>query len=353
MESGEVIYQDDTYHIVKKSSFSDELVELFDTTSWGETGALYEHKDTRKRLEELQRPTLLEVRKEDDLVGCCVFVGRTTYCDEKSYETNFVRYLVANPKYRGQGLMTQYAIHTMDSVRKDALPGTLYVGTVETFNKSSYNLVQAVEYKHTHTIQTMSYSRPFPKKDRRVRKATTPDEKNKITKQLWQQYGNHSLYHQENIFKNDDYYYIEEAGKIIAGVQCFPALWVIKKVPGLAGTLMMHILPHIPVLNKMFNPRKFEFLAFEGIIYDKDRMGDLHKLFSHVIATFGLKTSLFWLDEKDALYDALQNYGKLGLVQKAGAATGANIMISFTDVPKGEEERIAQSPTYQAGFDFI
>lgn len=353
MEQGEIIYQDETYHIVKKSTFSDELVELFDTTSWGETGTLYEHKDTRKRLEELQRPTLLEVRRGDDLVGCCVFVGRTTYCRGADYETNFVRYLVANPAYRGQGLMTQYAIHTMDSVRKDAVAGTLYVGTVETFNKSSYNLVKAVQYEHTHTIQTMSYSRAFPKKYAEVRQVKTDKEKEAIRAALWSQYNGHSLYHQENIFKDGNYFYIEEDGEIIAGLQCFPALWVIKNVPGAAGKIMMRVLPHLPVLNKMFNPKKFEFLAFEGIIYKKDRIADLHKLFSHVLATLGMKTSLFWLDEKDDLYTSLQAYGKLGLVQKVGAGTGANIMISFTDVPSTEKNNIASSPTYQSAFDFI
>ena len=353
MEQEQVIFEDDEYHIVRKSSFSEELIDVFDRTSWGETGALYEHKDTRARLEELKDPILLEVRKDDDLVGCCVLVGRTTYADSIAYLTYYVRYLVANPKFKGKGLMTKYAIHTMDSVRKGALPRTLFVGVVEKFNKKSYNLVRAVAYEDVSTIKTMSYSRLFPKKDPRVQRATTAGQKEKIIATLNEQYSNHSLYHQENIFHADDYYYIEEDGQIIAGVQVFPALWVINKLPGKHGKLIMLTLPYIPLLNKMFNPRKFQFLAFEGIIYQPYRIKDLHRLFSHVLTLHSLKTALYWLDEKSKLSVELENFGKLGLLQKMGAASDASIMISFTDVAPTEKDNFTSRPTYQSGFDFI
>ncbi len=353
MQEGEIIYKDEDYFIVRKTSFSDELIEVFDTTSWGETGALYEHKDSRKRLEELENPILLEVRNDRDLIGCCVLVGRTTYLDNKSYETYFARYLVANPKFRGKGLMTRYAIHTMDKVREKALSGTLYVGTVEKFNKKSYHLVSTVEYEDVSTIKTTAFSRAFPKTDPRVKKVETDSERERITKLLLKQYQHHSLFHLENIFREDGYYYLKEGDDIIAGVQCFPALWVIKKLPGWTGSIIMRLSPHIPILNKMFNPKKFEFLAFEGIIYKENRVKDLHRLFQHVLADQGFKTALFWPDERSALYRDLMSYGKLGILQKAGAASDATIMISFTDIPEDEKISFKGHPTYQSGFDFI
>ncbi len=353
MEEEKVIFNDGEYHIVKKHFFSDELITFFDNTSWGETGALYEHKDTRSRLEEIERPTLLEVRDKNDLVGCCVFVGRTTYTKGRSNLTNFVRYLVANPKYRGQGLMTKYAIHTMDSVRKDAQPGTLYVGTVEKFNKKSYNLVSAVNYEETATIRTMSFSRLVPKKDDRVKRISTHEEKDKIQDVLKLQHSDFALFHMENIFYKNDYYYIEKNGEIIAGVQIFPARWVIKKLPGISGKIAMSVLPHIPILNKVFNPKNFQFLALEGFIYQKNCLEDLHKLISHVLNIHQLKTALFWLDEKAPLCEALLKYGKLGMLQQLGAASDATIMISFTDMAEDAISDIKSRPLYQSGFDFI
>ena len=349
----EIIYRDDSYHIVKKTTFSDELIDLFDRTSWGENGALYEHKDTKQRLEQLDRPILLEVRNEKDLIGCCVMVGRTTYSGGKAYDTYFVRYLVANPAYRGQGLMTTYAIHTMDSVRKGAAADTLFVGVVEKFNQKSYNLVQAVDYADVSTIRTMSYSRLFPKKDNRVKKVSTDLEKRKIRAALNKQYSRHSLFHQENIFHENDYYYIVENEKIIAGAQLFPARWVINKLPGLHGKLIMNIMPHIPLLNKIFNPKNFTFLAFEGIIYQPADIQTLHQLFSHVLAIHDLKTALFWLDEKSQLFQSLERFKNLGLLQKMQAASNATIMISFTDVEDKEKLEFIARPTYQSAFDFI
>ena len=353
MKSEEIIYRDEEYYIVRKYDFSDELIRLFDSTSWGETGALYEHKDTRKRLNELERPILLEVRNDSDLVGCCVLVGRTTWAGSKSYETYFVRYLVANPKFRGQGLMTKYAVHTMDAVRANAAPGTLFIGTVEKFNAKSYNLVKAVNYRDVSTICTTSLSRLFPRSDHRVKKVSTTDEKNRIRKLLDQQYSNHVLFHQENIFHHDDYFYIEEQGEIVAGVQSFRARWVVNKLPGWSGKIIMTLLPHVPLLNKIFNPRNFEFLALEGILYQQDNMHDLHRLIEHVLDVHHLKTSLFWLDEKSKLYKDLLHFGKLGPLQTMGAASNATIMISFTDIDKDEEQEFCLRPTYQSGFDFI
>jgi hypothetical protein len=353
MKYEEVIYRDALYHIVRKHDFSDELIRLFDSTSWGETGALYEHKDTRKRLTALNRPILLEVRSETDLVGCCVLVGRTSFSAGTSYETYYVRYLVANPKYKGQGLMTKYAIHTMDAVRADAKAGTLFVGIVEKFNTKSYNLVKAVHYRDVSTIRTTSFSRLFPKSNDRVLQVKTKEQKNRIRELLDDFYIDYSLFHQENIFQHDNYYYIEEAGEIIAGLQCFRARWVVNQLPGWSGKIIMAALPHIPLLNKMFNPRNFEFLALEGLFYKKDKLNDFHRLIEHVLHLHQLKTSLFWLDEKSRMYEDLMQYGKLGILQRLGAASDATIMVSFTKIDESEIAEFSRRPTYQSGFDFI
>ena len=355
MIEGQIIFRDDTHCIVRKTSFSDELIDLFDKTNWGEAGALYEHKNTRERLEEIKRPILLEVRRldDEDLVGCCVLVGRTTSLDDNTYDTYFVRYLVANPKFRGKGLMTKYAIKTMDNVRKGSDPGTLFIGTVEEFNKKSYNLVSAVNYEDVTTINTVSFSRAFPKKDTRVKQIKSASERNQIAALINEQYAGHSLFHQENIFRDGDYYYIEENDEIIAGVQFFRALWVINKLPGWSGKLILNIVPHIPILNRIFNPRKFQFLAFEGIIYKPDRLRDLYRLFEHVLSINKLNTALFWLDEKSPVRQDILSYGKLGILQKMGAASNASIMISFTDVAEDEIQKFRERPTYQSGFDFV
>ena len=78
----------------------------------------------------------------------------------------------------------------------------------------------------------------------------------------------------------------------------------------------MNLVPHIPIINKLFNPKKFEFLAFEGIYCKKGYEDTLHELFNGLLAKNGLKSALMWFGDNSDMYEQLNSYGKLGFLNK-------------------------------------
>jgi hypothetical protein len=352
---GEIIFKDEEFYLIKKLQFTDEIIDLFDSTIWGEKGALYEHKDTKTRLAQIRQPVQVELRsvESDELAGTCVLVNRTVNVRDKEFDFYFMRYLVAGKKYRGKGILRRYAGLAMGRLHPETERPTVYIGIVEEFNSKSMNLVKSAGYVQIAAVKTLSFSRFFPKLYKTVTQVSNDTEKNEIRDLLNAHYYNHSLYHQENIFLNNEYYYIRKDGEIVAGLQAYPALWVVKKLPGWSGKIMHNIIPYIPLINKVFNPRKFEFLAYDGIFYKNGHLEDLYSLCEHVLAKNNLKSSLFWLDERSKSCQELLKFGKLGLLHKSGAATHSFIMMRFHNVSEEDKKLFFELPVYQSGFDFI
>lgn len=68
----------------------------------------------------------------------------------------------------------------MRSIRNEEDRKTIFVGFIEKGNKSSYKVTEAAGYKPIPNIQTMGFSRFFPKKSKRVEKVTDGTTKEEV-----------------------------------------------------------------------------------------------------------------------------------------------------------------------------
>jgi hypothetical protein len=170
---------------------------------------------------------------------------------------------------------------------------------------------------------------------------------------LEKQYRDHGLVHFDYIFDKNNYYVIRENGKIIAGCQFHKAHWVVNRMPGLMGKVILNVLPKIPLLNRLFNPKRFEFLAYEGIYVEKGRENVLHELFEHLLAQENLRSALIWLDKRCPVFIDLQNYGKLGLINNFVKDSQVTIMASYKNLSEEEIQLVESLPVYASAFDYI
>ena len=115
----------------------------------------------------------------------------------------------------------------------------------------------------------------------------------------------------------------------------------------------MNLVPHIPIINKLFNPKKFEFLAFEGIYCKKGYEDTLHELFNGLLAKNGLKSALMWFGDNSDMYEQLNSYGKLGFLNKFTGNAEVYILASSKDMGDAEEKSLKEFPIYASVFDYI
>jgi L-amino acid N-acyltransferase YncA len=343
----------DGYEIWKQQGISHEAIDFLESISWGTEGAVYEHKNTAEHFKVISNPYLLSIEENHRMLGTAVFCNPQVKVQGQTFNYYYIRYFASSPEIRGKGVVKKLAVEVMRSIRNDETRKTIFVGFIEKGNRSSYKVTEAAGYKPIATIQTLGFSRFFPKRSKRVDKVVSQEARNEVIHVLENKYSSYALVHFDYIFEMDNYYVIRENGKIIAGCQYHKAHWVVKRIPGLMGKVALNILPKVPLLNKLFNPNRFEFLAIEGIYLEKGKEQVLHELIEHLLANEDLRSALIWLDQRCPIYQRMRLHGNFGIINNFVKDSNVIIMASYQNLSQEEIHRVESLPLYAAAFDYI
>ncbi|MBK9570833.1 MAG: GNAT family N-acetyltransferase [Chitinophagaceae bacterium] len=348
-----LLLTDGSFSIWKEQGIPVEAIEFLDSIAWGAEGAVYEHKNTPEHFKHITNPYLVSITEEEKMLGTAVFCNPQVTVAGKPFNYYYTRYFASSPDIRGRGVIKKLAIQVMSSIREGESLKTIFVGFVERGNKSSYKVSESAGYRTIGTIKTVGFSRFFPKKSSHIRRVATETERQEVLALLKHQYREHALVQFDYLFMHDNYYVIREHNEIVAGCQFHKAHWVVNKMPGVMGKMILKAVPKIPLLNKLFNPKKFEFLAFEGLYFKPGKEDRLQELFEGLLAQEKLKSALFWMAEKCPSYKALMNYGRFGLINQFVKDSDVYIMASYQNMTVEEIYETENSPLYASGFDYI
>ncbi len=348
-----LLLREGPYAIWKEQGISQEAIEFLDSIAWGADGAVYEHKNTSENFQYISNPYLVTVKENDNILGTAVFCNPQVMVAGEPYNYYYTRYFASSPSVRGRGLVKKLAVDIMRLIRQGENRKTIFVGFIEKGNKSSYRVAEAAGYQPLGIIKTLGFSRFFPRHSNRISRISTDPEKQELLSLLREHYSRHALVQFDYLFLKDNYFVVRENGKIVAGCQYHRAHWVIHKMPGVAGKIILSVVPRIPLLNKIFNPRKFEFLAFEGIYFIPGKEKVLFELFEGLLRREKLKSALYWMAEKCPWYSRIRVAGQAGLINKFVQNSEVIIMASYQNMSDAEIERTRTSPLFASGFDYI
>jgi L-amino acid N-acyltransferase YncA len=348
-----LLLEDGNFSIWKEPGIAKEAIDFLDSISWGSDGAVYEHKNTVEHFKFITNPYLVTITENGKIMGTAVFCNPQVTVAGKPFNYYYTRYFASSPLIRGKGVIKKLAVEIMSSIREGETSKTIFVGFIERGNKSSYKVTEAAGYHTIGTIKTVGFSRFFPKKSKMIQQVKTDQEKGEVIALLKEQYSQHALVQFDYLFMHDNYYVIRENNEIVAGCQFHKAHWVVNRMPGLMGKIILNIVPLTPLLNQLFNPKKFEFLAFEGLFFKPGYENRLHELFEGLLAKEKLKSALFWMAEKCPYYKSLTAYGKLGLINNFVKDSDVYIMASYQNMTDEEISMTEKSPLYASGFDYI
>ena len=110
-------------------------------------------------------------------------------------------------------------------------------------------------YSH---IVSRTYSRKNPKKNANIVNIKSWDS---ISKTISDEYGADEFYHEAHI-KNGDYIGLtDNQGNLIAFAEFTKVHWRILSFPGRFGSVLVKVLPYLPILNKLINPKDHFFIV--------------------------------------------------------------------------------------------
>lgn len=348
-----LLLKEGNFSIWKEQGIPHEAIEFLDSISWGSEGAVYEHKNTAGHFKYITNPYLVSVTEDGSIMATAVFCNPQVTVADKPFNYYYTRYFASSPVIRGRGLVKRLATEVMRSIREGEKQKTIFVGFIERGNKSSYKVSEAAGYHTIGKIKTTGFSRFFPKQSAKISRVTTDVEKQEALALLRHQYHHHALVQFDYLFMHGNYFVLKENKEIVAGCQFHRAHWVVNKMPGLMGKIILQMVPRIPLINQLFNPKKFEFLAFEGLYFKPGHEHLLYELFEGLLAQEKLKSALFWMGENCPFYKNLMHYGKLGLMNKFVKDSDVYIMASYQNMTAEEIYTVENSPLYASGFDYI
>ncbi len=146
---------------------------------------------------------------------------------------------------------------------------------------------------------------------------------------------------------------ISENGEIIAGCQFHRIHWVINRMPGFMGKIIMNVVPLVPLLNKLFNPKRFEFLAFEGVYVKLGYEAQLVELFEGLLAKEKLKSAMYWMAENCPVRKRINENVKPGLLHSFIKNSDVYILASFHALSETEIADLKSRPLFASAFDYI
>jgi RimJ/RimL family protein N-acetyltransferase len=348
-----LIFKDDAWSIWRHSGIPPDVMEFLDSVAWGNEGAVYEHKNTAEHVPFFPNPALVTLNDRDDRVqGTAVFVNYPIQAGKASYNSWYVRYFAASKEIRGKGVIKEYAPRVMEAIRVNEERKSVFFAMVEKDNKASRNIVEKAGYRPIAVMKTQGFSRFFPRPYHLIERIDTEKGKAEVLALLRKQYENHSLVHFNALFMHDNYFVVRERGEIVAGCQMHRVHWVVNSMPGLMGRIIMRILPHIPLLNRLFNPRRFEFLAFEGLYFKPGKERKLLRLFEGLLAREKLNSGMYWGGATCPYRKQLLRAAPMGLLHLFVKDSDSSIMASFKGLSEEEIADLRVRPMYVSAFDF-
>lgn len=349
----ELLFTEGEYVITRYDGIPDHALTFWKRISWGNEGAVYQNMKIEQHIPLIIKPKLLAIEKNNEIQGTGVFSNMTVLSGQTNYNCQYIRYFATDPAVRGQGLMKKYSAKTMELVSEGETLKTVYFALVEKGNKASFKAVQNTGYSHVGTIKTIGFSRFFPKEKINIHHITTEQDKKQVIENLSTFYKHHSLVQFNPVFQHQNYYVLKnEQGDWIAGCQLHRCHWKLNRMPGRIGKFMVKTLPNIPLLRRIFNPKKFEFLAFEGIFWKPGHEKELAELFEGLLAKEKVNSAMLWIDEKDHLLKGIINNNNLGLIHSFVKKNDVMMMQAYFDLTNDERANFVSKPFYASAFDY-
>ena len=349
-----------------------ELLQHIKSTVLGTPGRLrYQLTQIEEKLSRIKVIHFLVLTRRNKILGSVGFLKRITYSAQMPHPSWYIRYFSIKAPLRaraqkrenfrdpqkGSILIRDIALPYMENPGRfedefQSHAKSIVYGYIESHNFRSMNFSEQMKGVTVRKYKTFIFSRLFLKDIEGVRRLTAlewPDFKERI--RLF--YKEYSLFTDENMGINSNYFVLERDGEIVAGAQVHPEFWHVLDMKGWHSRIMLRVLPFLPYIRNIFNPRAFRFLAIEGIWYKPDCGQYLNDLLEGICHHFKVHFTLTWVDSDSRLYRDLDDHLDSGLIGSSFGRAEVDVRITFNNYSEEEKQDFFRRPAYISAYDMV
>lgn len=295
-------------------SIDPSIISLLENTEWGTKKNLYYWKNIKDIIDPLGRAYCFSYFLENEPIACALINRKPIWIQNNAVDTYYGSHMAVSPKYKGQGFMKSLVKKTQDYLVNNLKRSGIEYAYFEAKNIRHVPFFLQRGSQCIGDFHVFGYSRFFPKEDSRA-EALKEEYRSLMVQLLKQSYHDHSFTDFEISLLPEYYYIIREGDEIVAGVQFCFYHWVIERLAGLGGWVGMKILPHLPLLKSLFNPKNLRFLRFGNLYAKKGHERDLILLMNTLLVRNGIKTGIVCLDKRSPIYHRIRSQG-FGIINK-------------------------------------
>lgn len=349
-----------------------QILQHLKNTILGTPGRLrYQLTNIEEKLDHIQNIDFMVLTRLDKLLGSVGFIQRDTWCFGKEQKSYYVRFFSINAplrshklkkekfrdRNRGSNIVKDISMPYTENPAKlkknfDPEEKNLVYSYVESDNFRSMNFSEMMKGETIGKNKTFIFSRLKPKSVAGFRKIKQ-NEKKKLRGWIQDMYENYNLFTDENLFLNDNYYVLEKEGEIIMGAQVHPVKWRVIDMKGSISKFMLKVMPYLPFVRKIFNPRAFQFIAVEGIWYSQGSEKYFNAFFEALCHHFGMHFLLTWADTGSDLFKDMDSSLDFGVIGSSFERNEVDIRVTFNNFSEEEKRVYFESPSYVSAYDMV
>lgn len=335
---------------VLREEYSREVLELLKTVTLGSNGARYRHRHVEQRISKLYHPLFLNIERNNAVLGNITFCRRAVGW--------YIRYFAMDATFQSPKSTQRQSKSTKNTLKnkistffneifeEENAPPLLYA-YIDPRNNRSLWMSQNFGFYTAAKIATQTFSRIRPRHKADVKE---PQDLDFIRTKVETIYKNKPLYFDHHTFNKDTpFYELTKDGEVVAFAKTHHAEWVIERLPGRKGKLLINIIPYVPGVRKVVRPNAHKFIVVDtvwAVDNDKDL---LEELFEGILAKENKNTLVWWVDQKEELYKNVKGVLNWGLLHKINGVQQVDLVVKRKDA----SQLSFDSPTYVTGFDFI
>jgi hypothetical protein len=316
----EIIYEDKSNNlkITIDQSYNHTFLEFARDIVYGTNGVI--SKMNSVEIEFKKFTHFVSLTENDELIGICLYKSKQIHQNNCTFNAFYRSFLSIHPGKMNKGYGTLLATKTTDYFFAQFEKVIIYI-YVNDSNARIRRVAQKADYSQLATFLLVSHICLVPKQNQHTTKLDQNDM-SKMLSLLNHQYTNHSFVDINESFDAKSYYVLKENNEIKAGVQVKILSYTFEKFPGLYGFLLMKIIPKIPILKKVFNPKNHMFLKV-GNIYASDSKS-LRKLLDAVLYLYDFRTCVACLNPNSNVDSTMIDTMKKGILS---SITGKHYML--------------------------
>lgn len=333
--------------LVSSKIISEDLINLLSNTELGTNGARYVHLDTEARIKEADNPLSFSLERNGLIIGNVTFCVRETgyylryFAFKNAFQSKSNRTVSRKTKKTS---LEQEIAQVFDHLIQEKPDCPLYA-YIDSENDRSRLFSERFGFESYTNIISRTYSRVNPKKDKNIIHISSWDS---ISNTIRETYGSDEFYHETQIKKGNFIGLNDNAGNLIAFAKFTKVHWRILSFPGRFGSILVKLLPFLPVLNKLIKPKNHFFLVPDVLFSKNHSAKDIENLFNGAMNLHEVNSLIWFIDPNKEVYKNLKTRMNWGILDKILGEKKVAVVTRNQSEPY-----TSKKPVFVSAFDLI